>query len=195
MNKVKKGLWVAAACCALLLISACGAANEGKSGNAGASPAETSQTQEGSGSTASANPDDTAEGQAASGGTEASAAPEDDAASAAPSGTSSEILIIIDQTPKPIEGNSFDFTVNKRPDGYALSEMQWISETTTIVNTTAEAVQHGQNGEDGFYISGDGQFTGFFYPDSMKGEKGEVVFVFKNSDNQELTWKKTITLM
>lgn len=34
-----------------------------------------------------------------------------------------QILIIIDQTPKPIEGNSFDFGVSKVPEGYALAEM------------------------------------------------------------------------
>ncbi|RXZ78769.1 hypothetical protein EBB07_25505 [Paenibacillaceae bacterium] len=108
--------------------------------------------------------------------------------------TDKEILIIIDQTPKPIEGNSFDFGVNKIPEGYALAEMQWVSEQSKIVNTTAEAIEHGRNGEDGFYISGNGQFSGFFYPDDMKGEEGQVAFRFKNDQGDELTWEKKLTL-
>ncbi len=105
-----------------------------------------------------------------------------------------EILIIIDQTLKPIEGNSFDFVVNQRPEGFTLTEMQWISKDNTIVNSVQEAIEHGGNGEDGFYISGDGQFMGFFYPDTMKGEKGQVVFLFKDAGGKELTWKKDIAL-
>lgn len=105
-----------------------------------------------------------------------------------------EILIIIDQTLKPIEGNSFDFVVNQRPEGFALAEMQWVSKDNTIVNSLQEAIEHGGNGEDGFYISGNGQFMGFFYPDTMKGEKGQVVFLFKDAGGKELTWKKEITL-
>jgi hypothetical protein len=105
-----------------------------------------------------------------------------------------EILIIIDQTPKPIEGNSFDFTVKQLPEGYALAEMQWVSRSNKIVNSIQDAIAHGGNGEDGFYISGDGQFMGFFYPDTMKDEKGEVIFIFRNEAGKELTWKKEITL-
>lgn len=105
-----------------------------------------------------------------------------------------QILVIIDQTPKSIEGNSFDFKVSKAPEGYALAEMQWISKDNLIVNSFQEAVEHGATGEDGFYISGDGQFSGFFYPDAMKGEKGQVVMLFKNEQGDELTWKKEITL-
>ncbi|OMF38058.1 hypothetical protein BK133_03515 [Paenibacillus sp. FSL H8-0548] len=106
-----------------------------------------------------------------------------------------EILIIIDQTPKPIEGNSFDFVVNQVPEGFSLSEMQWISEENLIVNSIQEAIQHGANGEDGFYISGNGQFSGFIYSDTMKGEEGEIVFLFKNEQGTELTWKKKLTLI
>ncbi|MFJ7828375.1 hypothetical protein [Psychrobacillus sp. NPDC096623] len=106
----------------------------------------------------------------------------------------SEILIIIDQTSKPIEGNSFDFVVNKVPEGFSLTEIQWISEKTQVINTVQEAIQHGANGEEGFYISGNGQYSGFIYPDSMKGEEGQVVFIFKDAKGKELTWKKTITL-
>ncbi|WP_379129597.1 hypothetical protein [Paenibacillus sp. sgz500958] len=108
--------------------------------------------------------------------------------------TSEEILIIVDQTPKPIEGNSFDFVVNRRPEGFALAEMEWVSEKNRIVNSVPDAIAHGANGEDGFYISGDGQFMGFFYPDTMKGEQGQVMFLFTNEQGQELTWKKEITL-
>lgn len=105
-----------------------------------------------------------------------------------------EILIIIDQTQNSIKGNSFDFVVNKRPEGYMLSKMEWKSGKTSIVNTTEEAIEHGGNGEDGFYISGDGQFMGFFYPDELKGQKGDVTFAFVNDAGKELRWKKTITL-
>jgi len=105
-----------------------------------------------------------------------------------------EILIVIDQTEKPIEGNMFDFAVNKAPEGYRLTAMEWKSDTSHIKNTVAEAAEHGGNGEDGFYISGNGQFSGFIYPDSMKGEKGQAIFSFANEQGQELTWKKDITL-
>ncbi|MDQ0061703.1 hypothetical protein [Paenibacillus harenae] len=116
-------------------------------------------------------------------------APTDDSASA-----EKEILIIIDQTPKPIEGNSFDFVVKQLPEGYALAEMQWVSEANMIIDSIDDAIAHGGNGDAGFYISGDGQFMGFFYPDSMKGEKGKAVFLFKNEAGKELTWTKEITL-
>lgn len=105
-----------------------------------------------------------------------------------------EILIVIDQTPKPIEGNSFDFVVKQVPEGFALAEIQWISKDNLIVNSVQDAIEHGANGEDGFYISGDGQFSGFIYPDTMKGEEGQVVFLFKDSEGNELTWKKKLTL-
>lgn len=105
-----------------------------------------------------------------------------------------KILIVIDQTEKPIEGNSFDFTVKQLPEGYMLAEMQWVSKENLIVNSVKEAIEHGGSGGDGFYISGDGQFSGFFYPDTMKGEKGQVVFLFKDEQGKELTWKKEMTL-
>jgi hypothetical protein len=106
-----------------------------------------------------------------------------------------QILILIDQTPKPVAtGHSFDFFVKQLPEGYSLSEMQWISDKNQITNTYLEAIEHGGNGEDGFYISGNGQFSGFFYPDSMVGETGKVKFIFKNDSGKELTWEKEITL-
>ena len=109
-------------------------------------------------------------------------------------GPEEKILIVIDQTAKPIEGNSFDFTVKQAPEGYALKEMKWVSDQNEIANTLEEAIEHGQTGEDGFYISGNGQFSGFFYPDSLKDEKGRVIFTFANDENNELTWEKEITL-
>ncbi|WP_152393075.1 hypothetical protein [Paenibacillus guangzhouensis] len=105
-----------------------------------------------------------------------------------------EILIIIDQTPKPSEQKSFDFVVKQLPEGYSLTEMKWNSSKSHITNTLQEAAQHGANGEDGFYISGDGQFAGFMYPKSMSAESGEVKFLFHNEQGNELTWKKKITL-
>jgi len=105
-----------------------------------------------------------------------------------------EILIIIDQTPKPTDQKSFDFVVKKLPEGYSLAEMHWNSSKNQIVNTLQEAAEHGANGEDGFYISGNGQFAGFIYPNSMSGEEGEVKFLFRNDQGDELTWEKKITL-
>lgn len=105
-----------------------------------------------------------------------------------------QILIVIDQTPKPITGNSFDFGVTKLPEGYSLSEMEWKSDKTEIKSTFQEAIEHGQNGEDGFYISGNGQFSGFIYPDEMKGEEGQVLFRFIDEQGHELTWEKKLTL-
>ncbi|MCM3702443.1 hypothetical protein [Paenibacillus macerans] len=109
-------------------------------------------------------------------------------------GPEEKILIVIDQMPKPIEGNSFDFIVKQLPEGYMLKDMKWVSDQNEITNTYEEAIEHGQTGEDGFYISGNGQFSGFFYPDSLKDEKGRVIFTFANDENNELTWEKEITL-
>lgn len=106
-----------------------------------------------------------------------------------------DILIVIDQTPKPLaEGGSFDFTVKKAPEGYMLKEIHWTSEKNNIVNTLEEAIKHGQEGGNGFYISGNGQFMGFIYPDEMKDETGKVTFVFANDQGKEVTWEKEITL-
>lgn len=105
-----------------------------------------------------------------------------------------EVLISIDQTPKQSEGNSFDFVVKQVPEGFSLAEMQWTSKNNRIVNSVEEAIENGANGKDGFYISGNGQFSGFIYPDAMKGEEGQVVFLFENSGGKELTWKKKLTL-
>lgn len=111
------------------------------------------------------------------------------------SAANGDILIVIDQTPKPLaEGGGFDFAVQKVPEGYRLQKIQWTSGKNEIVNTLEEAIQNGQNGGDGFYISGDGQFMGFLYPDEMKGEEGKVTFVFGNEQGQELTWEKELTL-
>ncbi|WP_229752585.1 hypothetical protein [Paenibacillus physcomitrellae] len=118
-----------------------------------------------------------------------------DANTGAEEGSSGEILIIIDQTPKPTtEVRSFDFSIQKVPEGYMLQEMQWVSDKNNISNTPQEALQNGQTGADGFYISGNGQFSGFFYPEEMKGEKGQVIFQFQNDQGQELSWKKEIEL-
>ena len=113
---------------------------------------------------------------------------------APPEANSDQILIIIDQSEKPSEANSFDFFVQKRPEGYMLSSMKWSSASSEVVNTLQEAIEHGGNGEDGFYISGNGQFMGFFYEDSLVGEEGTVSITFTNEEGQSLTWEKEITL-
>lgn len=108
--------------------------------------------------------------------------------------TEDEILIVIDQTAKPIEGNSFDFVIKEVPEGFSFTEMQWISNKSQVINTVQEAIEHGASGEEGFYISGNGEYSGFFYSDAMKGEEGKVIFIFKDDQGKELTWEKTITL-
>ncbi|TVX93627.1 hypothetical protein [Paenibacillus agilis] len=105
------------------------------------------------------------------------------------------ILMIVDQTKQEgFEGNMFYFTVEQVPEGYALAEMKWISDNHQIVSTFEEASKNGATGGDGFYLSGNGQYSGFIYDDKMKGEQGQVVFVFRNDDKEELTWKQNITL-
>lgn len=113
-----------------------------------------------------------------------------------PAASSDDILIIIDQTEKPIEGskNSFDFTVQKRPEGYMLTTMEWNSANHNVINSLEEAIQHGGDGEDGFYISGNGQFMGFFYDKAFSGETGTVSFTFENEQGDSLIWSKEITL-
>ncbi|ANE45356.1 hypothetical protein SY83_02325 [Paenibacillus swuensis] len=105
-----------------------------------------------------------------------------------------DIQVVIDQIEKPIEGNSFDFAVKQLPKGFALAEMQWLSKDNMIINSVQDAIANGASGADGFYISGNGQMTGFFYPDSMKGETGKIVILFKDEQGEELTWKKELTL-
>ncbi|ACT01746.1 hypothetical protein Pjdr2_3101 [Paenibacillus sp. JDR-2] len=186
MNKKTICLLVASLA-VLVVMSACG--NKSETGN-------TNSANEGSVTEAPAtnSPSDN------TGNAEESASPENatpdatKSSDAAGNNANEEILIIIDQTEKPIEGNSFDFVVNKRPEGYMLSKMEWKSGKTNIVNSTQEAIEHGGNGDDGFYISGDGQFMGFFYPDDLKDQKGDAKFTFVNDAGKELTWKKTITL-
>jgi hypothetical protein len=193
MMKRKTMVLLTAALAAVLMLSACGTKsltgapqNENTASNsAGVSDPTPANTESGNNA---ANPD---EGTATNGDPAETTGNQADENGAA----NGDILIVIDQTPKPLaEGGSFDFTVKKAPEGYMLKEIHWKSEKNDIVNTLEEAIQHGQNGGDGFYISGNGQFMGFLYPDEMKGEEGKVTFVFGNEQGQELTWEKEITL-
>jgi len=122
--------------------------------------------------------------------------PENEASDDAPAEADADekIEVVIDQTEKPIEGNSFDFTVKHLPKGFSLVEMQWVSKENLIINSLQDAIEHGASGGDGFYISGDGQFSGFFYPDVMKGEKGKLVLTFEDEQGKMLTWVKEFTL-
>ncbi len=107
---------------------------------------------------------------------------------------SEQIDIVIDQSEKPSEVNSFDFGIKQVPKGYTLTEMRWTSNTVTIVNSLQEAIEHGANGDEGFYFSGNGQFSGFIYSDEMKGERGKATFVFTNDEGNEIMSEKEITL-
>jgi Fe-S cluster assembly iron-binding protein IscA len=190
MNK-QKYIYLIAGLFVLLLTSACGTQlNSGSSDIKNTVPSETNQE-----NTATENDSATNSGSSDTTNTKSSEINQENTAADDDSANSTnEILIIIDQTSKPIEGNSFDFVVNKVPEGFSLTEIQWLSKKTQIINTVQEAIEHGKNGEDGFYISGNGQYSGFIYPDTMKGEEGQVVFLFKDAQGKELTWKKKITL-
>ncbi|MFD1887790.1 hypothetical protein [Paenibacillus wenxiniae] len=111
---------------------------------------------------------------------------------------SNDILIIIDQTEKPIEdAGMFNFSIQHLPKGYRLDKMSWTGKGKEIVNTYKQAIENGGTGgpEDGsFYISGDGQFSGFSYPESRKGEQGTVAFTFVNDAEHEIKWEKKLTL-
>lgn len=192
MNRKK---WMyAAAIAALLTMSACGEkTNTDAQASAGASsPAVEATPSPSSSASAPASPSTGASTDAPATSPASSAQGTGSAASEEPA--DQKILIVIDQTEKPIEGNSFDFAVKQVPSGYALAEMSWTSGDTKIVNTLQDAIAHGGNGEDGFYISGDGQFMGFFYPDELKGQEGEVSFLFKDDNGKEKSWTKKITL-
>lgn len=182
-------LLLAVAVSVLLMLAACGTAsnsnNSGSSNNAG-NPVDAGNTNTDTGAgdtgTGTGDTDTDTDTNNNNGNTNAAEPTEED------------IDITIDQSPKPIEGNSFDFGVNARPEGYALAEMRWVSKQTTVINTRSEAIEHGGNGEDGFYISGNGQMMGFIYPDEMKGEEGEAMFVFENEEGKQLIWKQLLTL-
>ncbi|WP_232729811.1 hypothetical protein [Paenibacillus phocaensis] len=190
MMKRKTRILLTSALAAVLMLSACGNESAGQNQNA---PSNTA----GVNAPTPAKPD-SGDNSATSGNetaTDNNQGETNDNPTDANGAANGDILIVIDQTPKPLaEGGGFDFSVKKAPEGYMLKEIHWTSETNNIVNTLEEAIQHGQDGGDGFYISGDGQFMGFLYPDEMKGEKGKVTFVFGNEQGQELTWEKDITL-
>src|SRR5690606_42060675 len=67
-----------------------------------------------------------------------------------------ELLIIIDQTEKPIEGEkgSVDIVVKKRPEGYALMKLEWSAANHEVEHSLKEAIQHGGERWDGSYICG-----------------------------------------
>ncbi|MGG4454579.1 hypothetical protein [Brevibacillus porteri] len=108
-----------------------------------------------------------------------------------------EILVVVDQEPKPIEGNSFDFFIEQRPADYSLASMQWKSEKTDIVTTTEQAIKNdteGIPGENRFVIGGSMPLYSFYYKDELKGEKGKLILVFRNEQGNEKTWEKELTL-
>ena len=182
-----KSIILMAALSAVLLMSACGSKSQAGTTTTPNNQSESNET----------NQNQTQAGNTNNNNTDSSNNELIDPVESTPesSDPNEEILIDIDQTPKPIENKgSFDFQVKQLPEGYRLQEMQWSSESNNTVNTFEEAIENGQTGEDGFYISGNGQFMGFFYPEEMKGEAGKATFVFVNEENQKLTWEQEITL-
>ncbi|WP_433922225.1 hypothetical protein [Paenibacillus taichungensis] len=187
-NKNKSILWVSALCI-LLLTSACGAKNNNESVQEHAYP-QSKQPIEEAGNSSVPNMEAKNNNQANESGNEGKPTAQSESSADA----EGQVMIVIDQTDKPSEGNSFDFAIKQIPEGYALSEMRWTSNTVTIVNSYKEAIEHGANGKEGFYISGDGQFSGFIYSDEMKGERGKATFVFTNEEGKEVTSEKEIKL-
>lgn len=189
INKNKSILWVSALCI-LLLTSACGAKNNNESVQEHAYP-QSKQPIEEAGKSSLPNAEAKNNNNQAN---ENESEGKPTAQSESPADAEGQVMIVIDQTDKPSEGNSFDFAIKQIPEGYALSEMRWTSNTVTIVNSYKEAIEHGANGKEGFYISGDGQFSGFIYSDEMKGERGKATFVFTNEEGKEVTSEKEIKL-
>lgn len=168
----KKYIYIISALCMLLMISGC--TNESPSGESDTNEEQTSETNNEQPSETNQSNNITTDEDSKNSG--------------------NEILIVIDQTPKPIEGNSFDFIINQVPEGFALAQMQWVSKDNLFVNSVEDAIRNGGNGGDGFYISGNGQYSGFIYSDMMKGDEGQVVFLFQDAQGNDLTWKKKLTL-
>jgi len=180
-----------------VMLSGCGTANvESNGGNNGTPSADVSEQVEHTNNEqpAQESANATVEGEDTNNEVDAGQADESEEQQPA---SSEDIHIIIDQTEKPIEGekSSFDFVVKKRPEGYALTSMEWSSANHNVVNSVQEAIQHGSDGEDGFYISGNGQFMGFFYDKSLVGETGTVSFTFTNEQGDAISWSKDITLL
>ncbi len=153
------------------------------------------QTQDTNNSSQQPNTSSTATNDTASGSSESETTSTADSEETA---NSKDILIVIDQTEKPIENaGMFNFSIQHLPEGYRLDKMSWTGEGKPITNTYQQAIENGGTGgsESGsFYISGNGQFSGFSYPESRKGEQGTVAFIFVNDAGNELKWEKKITL-
>ena len=184
---IKKSALCMSVLCISLLVSACG--TSGESVQEHAYP-QSKQPVEEAGNTSVPNSDaknDNNQGNAS--GEEGKPTAQSESTE-----TSEQIEIVIDQSDKPMKGNSFDFGIKQVPKGYALTEMRWTSNTVTIVNSLQEAIEHGETGEEGFYFSGNGQFSGFIYSDEMKGERGKATFVFTNEEGKEVTSEKEIKL-
>ncbi|WP_336782526.1 hypothetical protein [Paenibacillus illinoisensis] len=184
-------LW-ASVLCILLLISACGAKNNNESVQEHAYPQSKQPIEEaGKGSIPNSDakqsnedPANTADGDGGKLSAQSESSTNDE-----------QITIQIDQSDKPTENNqSFDFSVSQVPEGYNLSELRWTSNQITIINSPAEAIQHGGDGKEGFYISGNGQFSGFKYSDEMKGERGKITLVYKNEAGKEILAEQEVQL-
>ncbi|WP_083684571.1 hypothetical protein [Paenibacillus amylolyticus] len=186
---IKKSVLCISVLCISLFVSACGAKNNNESVQEHAYP-QSKQPVEEAGENSVPNAD------AKNNNSQGSASGDEGKPTAQSESTepSEQIDIVIDQSEKPSEGNSFDFGIKEVPKGYTLTEMRWTSNTVTIVNSLQEAIEHGGNGEDGFYFSGNGQFSGFIYSDEMKGERGKATFVFTNDEGNEIMSEKEITL-
>ena len=186
---IKKSVLCMSVLCISLFVSACGAKNNNESVQEHAYP-QSKQPVEEAGENSVPNAD------AKNNNSQGSASGDEGKPTAQSESTepSEQIDIVIDQSEKPSEGNSFDFGIKQVPKGYTLTEMRWTSNTVTIVNSLQEAIEHGGNGEEGFYFSGNGQFSGFIYSDEMKGERGKATFVFTNDEGNEIMSEKEITL-
>lgn len=186
---IRKSVLYTAVLCMILVISACGAKNNKESVQEHAYPQSKQPIEE-------AGQDSVPNAEAKNNNDQNNAKDEEGKmeTQSSTAASSKEIDIVIDQSDKPIKGNSFDFAIKNVPEGYTLTEMHWTSNTVTIVNSLQEAIEHGANGEEGFYFSGNGQFSGFIYSDEMKGERGKATFVFTNDEGNMLMSEKEIKL-
>ncbi len=102
--------------------------------------------------------------------------------------TQSAPSIVLDEEPGKA-GSLFTFSILNKPNGYKLSELEWIGTNgRTVVNTYREAIQHGESGGivPNFQISGDGSTMGFDYSTAMAGEKGKVIVIYQSSSGQAM---------
>jgi len=98
-------------------------------------------------------------------------------------------ITIVQQGP-----GQFFVRLNKFPEGYLVSNLDWTGPGYSEAATFDEAVKNGQEGNNGFYASSDHRNFGFIYDGHIAGEEGKFTLTFRNQAGDELTWYKDLTL-